>query len=223
MTIMSGIRVGGYCLGPVRTNTYIVYRETDDENGPAGAVIIDPAEQGEAIADAVAERGLSIEAVLITHAHFDHIMGIDGILARKKVPVYAADTERKLCASAEMNQSAVLERACTVEPDEWLSDGQKIRLAGMEFTVLHTPGHTPGSCCYYLEEGTDRILFSGDTLFQASVGRTDLPGGSTEQITESVRKLYAMLPDDTHVYPGHGESTYIGFEKKYNPFVQLKE
>lgn len=220
---MSRIKVGGYCLGPVRTNTYIVCRETDEGNTPDGAVIIDPAEQGEAIYDAVTESGLTVEAVLITHAHFDHIMGIDGILSRKKVPVYAADTERALCGNAEMNQSAVLEKACTVEPDEWLADGQRITLAGMTFQVIHTPGHTPGSCCYYLEEGPDRILFSGDTLFQASVGRTDLPGGSADRLTDSVRKLYAMLPDDTHVYPGHGESTYIGFEKKYNPFVFLKE
>lgn len=220
---MSGIRVGGYCLGPVRTNTYIVCREYADSARTKGAVIIDPAEQGEAIYDAVAESGLSVEAILITHAHFDHIMGIEGILSRKKVPVYAPDTERALCANASMNQSAVLEKPCTVEPDEWLSDGQQIELAGMVFTVIHTPGHTPGSCCYYLEDGPERILFSGDTLFQASVGRTDLPGGSSEQITDSVRKLYDMLPDDTHVYPGHGESTYIGFEKKYNPFVSLKE
>ena len=99
--------------------------------------------------------------------------------------------------------------------DQWVCDGKKLDLAGFSIEVFHTPGHTAGSCCYYLPE--EEVLFSGDTLFAQSVGRTDFPTGSGRQIAESVRRLLSTLPDDTMVYPGHMDTTTIGFEKKYNP------
>ncbi|MBO5999912.1 MAG: MBL fold metallo-hydrolase [Lachnospiraceae bacterium] len=212
---MEKVSVGGFCLGPVRTNTYIVYRDKS-------AVIIDPADNGEGIFDAVSDEGLTIEAVLITHAHFDHILGLEGLLSKKKVPVYAAAAEKELCSDADKNQSAVFQRACTVSADHWIEDGEAFTAGGIGFTMIHTPGHTPGSCCYYIDNGDEPLLFSGDTLFQASVGRTDLPGGNAKELRQSVMKLYEMLPDNTHVYPGHGEATWLGFEKKYNPYVSME-
>jgi glyoxylase-like metal-dependent hydrolase (beta-lactamase superfamily II) len=105
-----------------------------------------------------------------------------------------------------------------VQPDVLIEDGQEIEAAGMRFQVFHTPGHTPGGCCYYRKE--DKVLFSGDTLFCCSVGRTDFPGGSMSQIVRSVQEKLLTLPEDVTVYPGHGEETTIGYERKYNPYVR---
>ncbi len=215
MIQLEKVSVGGFCLGAVGTNTYIVYRDKK-------TVIIDPADNGEGIFDAVSEEGLSIEAVLITHAHFDHILGLEGLLSKKSVPVYAPLADKELFSDADRNQSAVFNRPCTVSADFWLEDGEAFTAGDISFTMIHTPGHTPGSSCYYIDNGDEPLLFSGDTLFQASVGRTDLPGGNSEALKQSVMKLYDMLPENTHVYPGHGESTWLGFEKKYNPYVSVE-
>lgn len=106
---------------------------------------------------------------------------------------------------------------CSIEADTFLSDLEVFEAAGFSVQIIHTPGHTEGSCCYYIEE--ENILFSGDTLFYGSVGRTDLPGGSMGEIVRSLHKLVDSLPEETEVYPGHDTSTTIGYEKRYNPFV----
>ena len=110
-----------------------------------------------------------------------------------------------------------MHKPCSVRPDVFLEDLQVFEAAGFSIQMLHTPGHTKGSCCYYLKD--ERVLFSGDTLFCGSVGRTDFPGGSSREIRESLHKLLNALPDETNVYPGHDTSTTIGYEKRYNPFV----
>ncbi len=108
-------------------------------------------------------------------------------------------------------------RTITMEADEYVKDGQELTLSGIRLKVLHTPGHTPGGCCYYCEEAG--CVFAGDTLFQGSVGRSDFPGGSMSQLIRSVKEKLFLLPDTAKVYPGHGEETSIAYEKKYNPFV----
>ena len=116
-----------------------------------------------------------------------------------------------------VNMTDQMGKYCSIRPDVFLDDLQVFETAGFSIQMIHTPGHTKGSCCYYLKE--EGVLFSGDTLFCGSVGRTDFPGGSASQIRDSLHRLLAALPDDTSVYPGHDTSTTIGYEKRYNPFV----
>ena len=148
---------------------------------------------------------------------FDHIWGVEGLKKCSGARVYAYEGEKELCESDSLNVSRDVGRPCTVTPDVLLKDGQKVEIAGMQFQVIATPGHTKGSCCYYFEEAG--VLLSGDTLFQDSVGRTDLPTGSMSALVRSVREKLMVLPDDVTVYPGHGECTSIGHERKYNAFL----
>ncbi|MBQ1310697.1 MAG: MBL fold metallo-hydrolase, partial [Blautia sp.] len=132
------------------------------------------------------------------------------------IPVYAHRMEEEMLLDASLNMS-INYRPCSIKADVLLEEGQEIEVAGFTFIVYHTPGHTRGSCCYYLKE--EDILLSGDTLFCGSVGRTDFPGGSTSDIINSLHRLLRELPEETKVYPGHESETTIGYEKRYNPFV----
>lgn len=206
------IKIGRMILGMYQTNCYFLYREGSDK-----CIVIDPPDSGDRICDALEKNGFTVEAVLLTHAHFDHIWGVEGLVERSGAKLYALDAEQGLCESARDNMSKWAGRPCTVKPDVYLRDGQEKTLAGMTFRVIETPGHTAGSCCYYFEE--PGFLVSGDTLFLESTGRTDFPTGSTSQIVRSIREKLFVLPNETKVYPGHGDSTTIEHEKKYNPFV----
>ena len=132
-------------------------------------------------------------------------------------PVYACEKEAGTLLDPSANLSGYGNRSCSLKADILLEDLQAFEAAGFSVQMLHTPGHTPGSCCYYLKD--EGILFSGDTLFYGSVGRTDFPGGSSAEIVRSLHKLVDTLPEDTEVFPGHDASTTIGYEKRYNPFV----
>ena len=208
---MSEIKIGRMVLGICQTNTYFIYRE-----GCPDAVIVDPADQGDKIYSALERNGFQVKAVLLTHGHFDHIWGIEGLKSVADVPVYADEAEAEVLGDARKNVSAQMHRSCTMEADEYLKDGQKVELAGITFQMISTPGHTAGGCCYYIEEAG--FLVSGDTLFQESVGRTDFPTGSMGTLVRSIKEKLFVLPEDTKVYPGHGDSTTIAHEKKYNPF-----
>ena len=211
---MSEIKIGRMVLGACQTNCYFLYREGSPE-----CIVVDPADQGERIYDALSSKGFSVQAILLTHGHFDHIWGVEELKKRSGVKVYASGEERELCENDRLNISTRAGRTCCITPDELLKDGQSLSIAGMECRVIFTPGHTKGSCCYYFEEAG--FLVSGDTLFLESVGRTDFPTGSMSEIVRSiVDKLY-ILPQETKVYPGHGDQTTIGHEKKYNPFTVL--
>jgi hydroxyacylglutathione hydrolase len=218
---MSKVIVKCYVIGQVMTNCYYVYRE-----GSHDAVFVDPADYGDKIYEALQAQGLNVAAILLTHAHFDHIWGLQALKEKCGAKVYANALEEDVCQSAELNHSAMHGRPCTVQPDVLLRDGESVTLAGITFRMISTPGHTHGSCCYYIEGhdtdgsrgGTEDapILLSGDTLFFESCGRTDLPTGSSSDMVHSVKDKLFLLPDDTIVYPGHEEFTTIGHEKENN-------
>lgn len=199
-------------LGVCQTNCYFVYRE-----GSSKVIFIDPADYGDQIFKAMKDNGFEVEAILLTHGHFDHIWGCSRLRQLTSAPVYAYEGEEEVLLSSDLNVSAGAGRACTVKANTLLKDGEEVTIEGMTFKLIATPGHTQGSCCYYFEEAN--MLISGDTLFEESVGRTDLPTGSMSTLVRSVKDKLFELPDDTVVYPGHGDSTTIGHEKKYNPFI----
>ena len=209
---MADIKIGRMMLGVCQTNCYFVYRE-----GSSKVIFIDPADYGEQIFKAMKDNGFEVAAILLTHGHFDHIWGCSRLRQLTSAPVYAYEGEEKVLLSADLNVSADAGRACTVKANTLLKDGEEVTVEGMTFKVIATPGHTQGSCCYYFEEAN--MLISGDTLFEESVGRTDLPTGSMSTLVRSVKDKLFVLPDDTVVYPGHGDSTTIEHEKKYNPFI----
>lgn len=206
------IKIGGMVLGSVQTNCYFVYKE-----GSTEVVVFDPADQGAAVNAALESKGFKVKAICLTHGHFDHIWGCNQLREASGAPVYALDAEQNMLENARINYSEQAGRAYTVKADHYVKDGAELTLAGLTFQVIATPGHTAGSCCYYFKE--HKILISGDTLFQESVGRTDLPTGSGKAIRQSLNNILMKLPEDVKVYPGHGDSTTIGYEKKYNPFV----
>ena len=205
------IKIGKIVMGSVQTNCYFLYRENENK-----ILVVDPADKGEYLYNAFTEAGLEVAAILLTHAHFDHIWGCNKLRELTGVQVFAWEEEKELCESAKLNVSEDVGRPYTVTVDWYLKDGEKINIEGMEFTVIGTPGHTQGSCCYYFEE--DHILVSGDTLFEGSVGRSDLPTGNGAVLSRSIKEKLMVLPENTLVFPGHGEGTTIGDEKKYNPF-----
>ncbi len=218
---MSEIKIGRMVMGVCQTNCYFLYRQ-----GERLAVVVDPADRGRDIYDSLRRNGFSVAGILLTHGHFDHIWGLDGLRdaagaaaeaeGLEPVKAYACKAERELLKNAGMNVSRQAGRACETYADVYVEDGEEITLAGMTCRGIATPGHTGGGCCYYFQEAG--ILVSGDTLFAGSVGRTDFPTGSMGTLVRSIKEKLFVLPEDTRVYPGHGESTTIGDEKKNNPF-----
>jgi len=200
-------------LGLVRTNCYIVYMKDTKK-----AVIIDPAADSRRIMEEITALGVTPEAVLLTHGHFDHMLAADSLRNGYHIPVCVLSEDAELLQQPDRNCSRqFLHMSYGISADEELADGQQLRFLDGAFTVIATPGHTEGSGCYYAEK--EGILFSGDTLFQQSIGRTDLPTGRAAQIGVSIREKLFVLPEDTLVLSGHGDQTTIGEEKQYNPYV----
>ena len=192
------------------TNCYII-SEGDK------CVIMDPGADAEKIKNFVSACRLKPEAVLLTHGHFDHIMAVDAIRDYYGIRVYAPSDEKDLLNDCRLNCSYDLATAYETEADVYLKDGECLMIAGIEFKLLHTPGHTEGSSCYYVEN--ENVLFSGDTLFFRSVGRSDFPTGDGYTLMKSLSKLM-KLPEETIVYCGHGPKTEIGSEKRENPYIR---
>lgn len=199
-------------LGMVSTNVWFLKNKETGE-----LLIVDPADRADAIERKVQMMEGKPAAILLTHGHFDHILAADSLRKKWEIPIYAMEDERGLLADPAKNLSGDWGSSCSIQADCWLRDNQEITLAGLKIKVLHTPGHTAGSCCYYLvDEG---VLISGDTLFLGSVGRTDMPTASGRQMIGSIRRLLGELPDDTRVCPGHDDETTIAYEKRYNPLA----
>lgn len=206
------MKVERFLTGILSTNCYVAWNEQTKE-----AVIVDPAAYSKKLAEFLREEGLKPQAVLLTHGHFDHIMGLDALLEEYPVPVYVHEAEKGLIADPKTNLSLTYTNGYVFEDATYVTDGQKIAAAGVIFEVLFTPGHTSGGCCYYAE--TENMLFSGDTLFRCSVGRSDLPTGDETTLIRSIKEKLLVLPENTVVYPGHMAATTIQTEKTANPFL----
>lgn len=208
------IRVEFLVVGPVSTNCYLGINEESKE-----ALIVDPGDRADQIRAMIEREGVKPVAILLTHGHFDHMMAAEELRRIYDIPVYAGEKEQEVLENASLNLSTgFIRKAYTMKADHYLSDGEELILAGSRIKVLETPGHTPGGCCYYLAE--EGILFSGDTLFCQSVGRTDFPGGSFDEIKKSIKEKLFLLPAETICYCGHGEGTRIGREMERNPYVR---
>lgn len=206
------MRVEQYCVGDVGTNCYFAINEETGE-----MLVIDPGDSAGMLAGKIREGGWKPQAVLLTHGHFDHAMAAEELAGMFGIQVYAHEAEKETLEQPRLNVSAMIGRRDVYHADVFVKDGQALELAGMECRVLHTPGHTEGGCCYYLEK--EKVLFSGDTLFCQSVGRTDFPGGSMSALVRGIKEKLMVLPDDVEVYPGHMGMTTIGSERIRNPFL----
>ena len=200
-------------LGPVYTNCYFLKNKETGE-----ALIVDPADSPNRIFQKVEDMGAKPVGILLTHGHFDHVTAMEELRRDLGVPVYACEQEQAVLADPDKNLSVQFQGGgLHLKADMLLKDGETFEAAGYTFQMLHTPGHTEGSCCYYVK--SERVLFSGDTLFEGSYGRIDFPTGSGRQMIHSVADILLNLPDDTNVYPGHMGYTTIADEKQYNPLA----
>ncbi len=198
-------------LGPIMTNCYIVY-----DSNTRDAMVIDPAWDYKKIDQALNDHQLILRLIFLTHGHADHIGALQELRNYKNVPVYIGAGDKDLISNSRNNLSLFMGAPieCT-SPDHVMQDGEEIRLGSLVFTVLETPGHTPGGISLYGEG----VVFSGDTLFRYSVGRTDLYGGSSRILIQSINDKLMTLPKETVVLPGHGPATTVGEELRGNPYL----
>jgi glyoxylase-like metal-dependent hydrolase (beta-lactamase superfamily II) len=210
--IVRTIHIKTLVLGAVQTNCYIVKSPKSQE-----VVVIDPGDNEEIIEKYLKENDLECKAIFLTHGHFDHITATSGLKALTSSPVYAHEAEMDLLKDPELNASAYMGNEISVSPDIWLKDKEEINIAGLFMSVIYTPGHTKGGACYHLPD--HGIIFSGDTLFYESIGRTDFPTGNHQMLIESIQNQLMVLSDSIEVYPGHGRPTTIGHERSNNPYL----
>ncbi len=203
-------------LGPVATNAYLV-----GEEGGHSAVVIDPAWDGELIVDEAKRRGWQIEQLWLTHAHFDHIGGIAGIVKNTQpapsIALHPADLPLYSVQGGAALFGMRIEAA--PEPSIYLKHGQSLSFGNYIFEVRHCPGHTPGHVVFYC--ATEKVMFCGDVIFWGSIGRTDLPGGDYDTLIHSINSQILTLPNETRLLSGHGGETTVGLERKDNPFLSL--
>ncbi len=207
------MKVGRVLLPAAAENCYLAINEETKES-----IIIDPGSAPERIVSLVAQSETTPVAILITHGHFDHAGAAATIAERYNIKVYACEEEKQTLENPDLNLSGDMYGLSEVyHADYFLKDGQEMDLAGLHFKCLFTPGHTPGGCCFYFPN--EGILFTGDTLFCGSVGRTDFPGGSMSKLVSAIKAKLLVLPEDTICYPGHDQPTTIADEKTYNPYL----
>lgn len=213
------VKVTPVVVGPIQTNCYIAQGDSGD------AIVVDPGGDGRRVLEAIAAANAIPRAVFNTHGHWDHIGANDVVAHDFHVPVYIhrADAHMLTAPGSANPLFASMEMRAGTAPVVRLEDQGHYAFGDLQVRVLHTPGHTQGGVCLLLSSGDDepRDLITGDTLFAGSVGRSDLPGGSEEQLMASIKDKLLALPDDTRIYPGHGESSTLADEKMNNPFVML--
>lgn len=201
-------------LGPFMTNTYILYNEETMEG-----LVVDPSFTPDHYIKAIQDKKIRLLSIFLTHAHVDHMAGMNEL--RRAFPdakMYMDKRDRPFLQDAERNLSSMFPMPTLVDDaDVWVKDGDEIETCGYTFRVIDTAGHTPGGISFYLQK--EGIVFTGDSLFQGSIGRTDFPGGSMKELTGSIKKNLFSLPDSTVVLSGHGNQTTIGEEKRSNPFL----
>ncbi len=208
----TSVEIATFVVGPLQSNSYLAIDEPSRR-----AVVIDPGMESEAVLDTVRRRQLSVESIIITHGHFDHVFS--GALFKTQTGAEVVMHPNDLPLLAEVPQTARffgINAPRPPDPDRLVREGDTVAVGGLSLRVLETPGHTPGSISLCLDDA----VFVGDTLFAGSVGRTDLAGGSLEVLLNSIRTKLLTLPDRTMVYAGHGPATSIGAERRDNPFLQ---
>lgn len=209
------MKVEQFLVGSIGTNAYLMVQEETKE-----CLAVDLGGCPDSLIDHIKEKGYLPKAILLTHGHFDHIMGVEkfrNAFGGDELPVYAYEKEKTMLEDPLLNMSSYYGEGCTLKQVNYVKDREELHLAGFTIQVIYTPGHTVGGCCYYFPE--EQVLLSGDTLFCESVGRSDFPTGNAGQLVRSIKDRLLDLPEETKVYPGHMDETTIGHEKEYNPFL----
>ena len=199
-------------LGELASNCYV------QPVGNGKCVVVDIGGDAPVLFRRLGMLGLEPAAILLTHGHYDHIAGVEQVREKYNIPVYVHTLDAHMLTDGHANLGDWISTQPFQPVQAWetVEDGDTLQFGDSTFTVLHTPGHTVGGCCYYCAE--EQVLFSGDTLFHGSVGRTDFPTGSMGMLHDSIHRKLFVLPAETTVYPGHGEATDIAYEKRYNPY-----
>ena len=213
MQVANELMVKGVVVGVFQENCWVVGSRRTRE-----AFVIDPGDEPETILALATDMGLNVKRIICSHAHLDHIMAVRPVQERTGADFLLHPADLPIAQGMSRSAARFLgyEPPPPPDPSAPLADGDVVEVDGLQLRVIHTPGHTPGSVSFY----TEGLLFSGDTLFRGSIGRTDLPGGDYGQIMRSIIGKLLTLPDETIVLPGHMQETQIGFEKQVNPFVQ---
>jgi glyoxylase-like metal-dependent hydrolase (beta-lactamase superfamily II) len=202
-----------FTVGPVQENCFVARRDGADR-----ALIVDPGDEAERILRAVDELGVGVDAILLTHTHFDHVGAVAPVARATGAPVYCPALETFVLADINSYLFPGFGPFENYDADETIAGGERLQLAGFDIEVLHTPGHSPGHVTYAVED--EGVLFSGDVLFQGSVGRVDLPGGDWDTLLQSIGTLVDRFDEETTVYPGHMGITTLGRERATNPFLR---
>ncbi len=212
---MSGLDVRSFTVGPVQENSYIVRAGGESKR----ALLIDPGDEPERLQKAIDGLGVEIEAILVTHCHFDHIGAVAPLARATGAPVYCPQLERPILADVMSWVPPGFGPFESYEAEHTLAGGERLSLAGLDIDVIFTPGHSPGHLTYAVRSPAHPALLSGDVLFQGSVGRVDLPGGDWATLERSIEGLLRTYPEETVVYPGHMGVTTLGRELAANPFL----
>jgi glyoxylase-like metal-dependent hydrolase (beta-lactamase superfamily II) len=209
------LEVRAIVVGLFQENCWVVGSRKRGE-----ACVIDPGDEPDRILALARDMGVRITRVVASHAHLDHVLAVQAVVDATGAPFVLHQADLEIADHVPLAARMWLSREVLPppRPDAFAVDGQDLEIAGVTLKVIHTPGHTPGSVSLYAAEA--HLLFSGDTLFRESIGRTDMPGGDSEQIIQSIARRLFTLPDDTRVLPGHMRETTIGYERAYNPFVR---
>lgn len=207
------LELQSFTVGPFTENSYLLICGEMRQ-----ALLIDPGDEADLLWQAVVDANVTLTAIVLTHAHLDHVGAVETIRRRANVPVYLHPADNELLAHVvRQGQMFGLQLEPVGPADKPLGQGDRLTCGKLDVDVIHTPGHSPGGVCLYLP--AEKTLIAGDTLFRRSIGRTDLPGGDAQTLLRAIETQLWPLPDDVRVYPGHGSATTIGDEKQLNPFV----